>query len=400
MRDSIPVAITGMGCICAAGGNLTQCMNGLYEGARAPTPPSLFTTNHAVRFPVFETDCRSFSLDPSLGPDDPSRTVLLALAAAREALEDAVIESDWKGLRVGVCIGTTVGNTLNDVDFYARYRDGKDPDTAAILRYLNTNPALAVARYFGLSGPCQTVANACSSGTDAIGIGAGWIRSNMCDVVLAGGADELTRVTYNGFASLMIMDEGPCKPFDRDRKGLNLGEGAAFLLLESNDVVTKRARRPRGYVRGFGSACDAYHFTAPSPDGTGLRKALTQAIEQSSVSLSDIGFINAHGTGTHDNDLTEAKIIREHLPGIPFLSTKGYTGHVLGATGAIEAAFTVACLEQGRVPASAGFITPDPELEVEPVISESAVQSPLAVSQSLAFGGHNAVLVLSASTDG
>lgn len=399
MRGSIPVAITGMGCICAAGGSLTRCTNHLYEGTPAPATPSLFATNHVVCYPVFEADCQGLSLEPPLDPDNLSRTVLLALAAAHEALRDAAIEPDWKGLRVGVCIGTTVGNTLNDIDFYAGCRDGKDPDTAAVLCYLNDNPALSIARHFGLSGPCQTVVNACSSGTDAIGIGAGWIRSGVCDVVLAGGADELTRVTYNGFASLMIMDEGPCKPFDRDRKGLNLGEGAAFLLLESDDVVAKRGRRPRGYVRGFGSACDAYHFTAPSPDGTGLRRALTQALKESSVAVSDIGFINAHGTGTHDNDLTEAKILREHLPGIPFLSTKGYTGHVLGATGAIEAAFTVACLEEGRAPASVGFTVADPELQVEPLTSTTAVKSPIALSQSLAFGGHNAVLVLSAATD-
>lgn len=150
MRSSVPVAVTGIGCICGAGDNLVQCMGRLYGGTRAPVAPSLFSTNHPARFPVFETDCGGFSFDPQIEPHQSSRTVLLTLEAARQALEDAHIHPwDLKGLRVGACIGTTVGNTLNDIGFYAACREGEDPDMAAIVRYLHANPALALTEYFG-----------------------------------------------------------------------------------------------------------------------------------------------------------------------------------------------------------------------------------------------------------
>ncbi len=145
---------------------------------------------------------------------------------------------------------------------------------APITRYLRSNPVDVLAREFDLTGPCQTVVNACSSGTDAIGLGALWIQSGLCDLVLAGGADELCHVTYNGFISLMITDDSPCKPFDLDRKGLNLGEGAAVLVLESEKSRQTRQKQARAFVLGYGASCDAYHLTAPHPQGRGLRQAI------------------------------------------------------------------------------------------------------------------------------
>ncbi len=232
---------------------------------------------------------------------------------------------------------------------------------ADITRFLRSNPAEVVAREFDLTGPCQTIANACSSSTDAISIGALWIKSGICDIVLAGGADELSHVAWNGFASLMITDSSPCKPFDRDRQGLNLGEGAAMMVLESEGVRRGRGKGARAFILGSGASCDAYHLTAPHPEGRGLRRALKEAIASSGVETKEIAFVNAHGTGTQDNDRVESGVLNDMLPGVPFLSTKGYTGHTLGAAGAIEAAFTVACLEMGRIPKSAGFTNPDPQ---------------------------------------
>jgi 3-oxoacyl-[acyl-carrier-protein] synthase-1/3-oxoacyl-[acyl-carrier-protein] synthase II len=191
----------------------------------------------------------------------------------------------------------------------------------------------------------------------------------------------------------MITDDTPVKPFDRRRKGLNLGEGAAVLILESEDLRRQRSRPARAFVAGYGSACDAYHLTAPHPEGTGLKRALTEALAQSGTSPAEIAFVNAHGTGTPDNDRVESRVLAAVLPGVTFLSTKGYTGHTLGAAGAIEATFTVACLERGRVPANAGFAEADPELPVTPVREATAVSGRLALSQSLAFGGNNAVVV-------
>ena len=394
MNRNSPVAITGIGCLSAAGMSLKENMTFLFSGKRHASPPERFTSSHPLHYPVFEILKDSF---PGNDPQykDILRTSRLGLAAANEALQDAgLVPEGITGLKVGVCIGTTVGSTMTDEEFYRNFRSGMHPDMRMIERFLRSNPASVIAREFAFKGPSQTVVNACSSGTDAIGIGASWIRSGMCDMVIAGGADELCRVTYNGFISLMITDDSPCRPFDRDRKGLNLGEGAAILILESDRVLRNREKPARAFVLGYGSACDGYHLTAPSPEGKGLRNALTDALLESGKTAGDIAFINAHGTATKDNDRTEAMVLREMLPGVPFFSTKGYTGHTLGAAGAIEAAFTVACLEAGMIPANAGFSEPDPELGVSPVKDITGISGKVALSDSLAFGGYNAALVL------
>jgi 3-oxoacyl-[acyl-carrier-protein] synthase II len=394
MSQCAPVAITGIGCLSAAGMSLEGNMASLFSGKRCVAPPVRFSSSHTLSYPVFEIpEDRLSAIVPE--SRDLSRTCRLGLAAALEAIGDASLEVDQiTGLNIGVCIGTTVGSTMNNEEFYRGYRSGAHPHMAPIERFLNGNPASVIAREFGFDGPCQTVVNACSSGTDAIGIGASWIRSGICDVVIAGGADELCRVTYNGFISLMITDDSPCRPFDRERKGLNLGEGAAVMILESESAHRKRKKNARAFVLGYGSACDGYHLTAPSPDGRGLKKAISEAIRESGKSIEDIAFINAHGTATKDNDRTEAMVIREMLPGTPFFSTKGYTGHTLGAAGAIEAAFTIACLEAGKIPANAGFNLSDPELNATPVVENALITKHIALSDSLAFGGHNGVLVL------
>lgn len=389
MNRHIPVAVTGLGCLCAAGSTLAECLETLFAGRRRPAAPTLFTTRHAVTYPVFEA--------PLAEPAQARlmRTSRLALAAAAEALADAGWDRDALcGQRVGVCIGTTVGSTTSDEGFCREFRAGNDPALAPMLRILNSNPARSLAREFGFSGPCQTIVNACSSGTDAVGLGASWIRAGLCDLVLAGGADELGRVTYNGFASLMITDAEPVKPFDKNRKGLNLGEGAGILVLEAETLRRQRDAAARGFVLGYGSACDAHHLTAPHPEGTGLKRALAEALQCSGLAAAELAFVNAHGTGTPDNDRVESRVLSQVLPTIPFLSTKGYTGHTLGAAGAIEAVFTLACLEQGRVPANVGFTEPDPELPATPVSVVTEVQGTAALSESLAFGGNNAVLAL------
>lgn len=388
-----PVAITGVGCICAPGNNLAECMESLFKGERKLGPPMRFTSSHAITYPVFNIADDLTSL-ATINTPDISRTGKLSLKAAFEAIACAGLDRQrLKSKRVGVCMGTTLGSVMNNADFYRAYLEDQDPDLAAITMYLQSNPASVIARELELTGPLQTVVNACSSSTDAIGIGAMWVRSGLCDIVLAGGADELSHIACNGFISLMITDSGPCKPFDRDRRGLNLGEGAAMLVLESEDSKKERGAQNRTFVLGYGASCDAYHLTAPHPDGRGLRRAVGEALAACSISASDVAFINAHGTGTPDNDRVESRVLWDLLPGIPFLSTKGYTGHTLGAAGAIEAAFTVACLEKGAIPASAGFTTPDPELPSSPVTGEMSIPGNVAISESLAFGGHNGVLV-------
>ncbi len=394
MIPDIPVAITGIGCLCGAGMNLQECMDSIYRGERNPAPPEKFTTDHPLPYPVFEIK-RNLPIDKADDASDILRTSLLAISAAKEALNDAgYTDETLSGKRVGVCLGTTVGSAINNESFYREYRKGIDPALEEVSRFFRSNPASCVSKHFRLNGPRQTIVNACSSGTDAIGIGASWIKSGICDFVIAGGADELCRITYNGFASLMIIDSSPCRPFNVDRNGLNLGEGAAVLILESEEMVRKRNKPVRGYVSGYGSACDAYHLTTPEPDGAGLRKALSSVFKSGSIAPEDIAFVNAHGTGTKNNDHVESLVLGDFFPGVPFNSTKGYTGHTLGASGAIEAAFTIACLENGMIPSSTWFTSGDPDVKCFPVKKNTQINGRIAISQSLAFGGNNSILML------
>jgi 3-oxoacyl-[acyl-carrier-protein] synthase-1/3-oxoacyl-[acyl-carrier-protein] synthase II len=367
-------------------------MESMFRGERHPHPPIRFATDHPVSYLVLELrDGFKLPLDES--EDVYSRTCQLALAAALEALADAGWNAETlRGKRVGVAVGTTVGCALNCDDFYRDYKGESEPDLGIMQRFLRSNPAAVIARQLQLDGPVQTVVNACSSGTDAIGIGASWLRTGACDIVIAGGADELLRVTYAGFSSLMITDTEPCRPFDISRKGLNLGEGAGILVLESDNV--RRDKKAQGYLLGYGSACDAYHLTAPHPDGVGLKLAMHEAFTAAQVAPADITFVNTHGTGTPDNDRVEGRVLSEVLPGVPFLSTKGYTGHTLGAAGGLEAAFTVASLQRGEISSSIGFANPDPAVISTPVTQNTRIDGKIALSESLAFGGNNAVLIL------
>ena len=392
-------AVTGMGAICSLGMDLKTCMENMFSGPVAPALPTAFSTDHPTPYPVF-------ALPEALPPDtarqgrDLSLTARMAVAVARQALEDAGLTPDMLNEKtVGVCMGTTVGASLNNDPFYISYRKGETPGMDPIRRFLFSNPARAVAREFKLTGPVQTVVNACASGADAVGIGAEWINAGRCDMVIAGGTDELCKVTYNGFASLMITDPAPCKPFDANRRGLNLGEGASALILEpamGETIKTSPAgKKPHARITGYGTACDAYHLTAPSPDARGLMSALENALAENNTGLAQIGFINAHGTGTRDNDRMEMTVFKDKLPGIPFLSTKGYTGHTLGAAGALEAVFTIACLNRGEIPGSRGFSEPDPDFGISPVTAPRKINEFTAISQSVAFGGNNTVLIFS-----
>lgn len=397
MRGS-RVAVTGLGCICALGPDVAACSEALFLDRRDPEGPVEFEDGFRPASPVFQVVSPLPTCSSGMA-HGISRTNSLALAAVSEALADGGLSPGPGSLRVGVCIGTTVGSALNSTHFYQGYLNGQEPAMSPVSRFLSNNPALFVARVYGFSGPCQTVCNACSSGTDAIGIGASWIAADICDLVVAGGADELSRVTCEGFAALMVTDDKACRPFDRERKGLNLGEGAAILLLESEDSWRMRKKPPRNFVVGYGAACDAYHLTAPSPDGRGLKKALAYVLEKGGKTPGEIAFVNAHGTATVDNDRVESATLHEMLPGVPFLSTKGHTGHTLGAAGAIEAVLTVVCLEKGRIPASGGFSTADPDLPAGPNASTREIVEKYALSESLAFGGHNSVIMLERGND-
>ncbi len=387
--------VTGLGAICGAGTSLSEIMRALYAGERRPAPPQNIRVDLQNVYPIFEVHDPLEGLYRMRLEIEPTRTVQLALIAAEEALDQAGLDRDMlQHRRVGVCLGTTVGCTLNNERFYREFREGRAPDLGPVHRYLQNNPALFLADALGVSGPAATIANACSSGTDAIGLAKAWIEAGRCEIALAGGCDELSRIPYLGFIQLLITSPQPCRPFDKNRNGLNLGEGAGVVLLEEDAHVTRRGADPLGFVAGYGSSADAYHPTAPHPDGVGLSRAIRYALRDAQLEPGQVGFVNAHGTATPDNDRIEGKVLGGlFADAIPTVSTKGYTGHTLGAAGGLEAVFTLQGLLDQKLPATAGLQEHDPDVSVRPTRETTSVHADAAISTSLAFGGNNAALV-------
>lgn len=393
MQQAAPVAVVGTDCICAAGKTLEHCMETMLgkRQSQGPATPKLFTCEQPKEFPVFEVPSHWLAKQNK----KYSRTMQLLQHATQNAFAGAgLTTTHLKALRVGVCIGTSVGASLNFLDFYKEYKAGATNDLEAIYTYMRSNPAAALAQSYGFTGPVQSVVNACSSGTDAIGMGATWIRQGLCDFVVAGGTDELSEISYNGFARLMITSTEQCRPFDKNRHGLNLGEGAAVLLLASDAAMQNLVPPARAYVLGYGTLSDAHHLTAPHPEGKGLEKAIDIALAQSDLTYDSIDFINVHGTGTPTNDAVEGALLQDKFPQTPFVATKGYTGHTLGAAGALEAALTIASLEQKVLPGCQGFSEMDPSIGCSPVMQTTPIQATVAMSQSLAFGGNNSTIIL------
>lgn len=384
------VWIAGVGAVSSAGSDVASTLDAFANGRRTPVVTLPFESS--IICPTFQVAAELPTLPPAL---NRSRSLRLAIKAVREAMTDAGIETFDGKTRVGVCIGTTVASQLNSIPFYDAYRHESDPPLEPVFEYLRANLAQAVATLLGISGPRMTIVNACSSGTDAIGIAASWIHAGMCDLAVAGGADELNRVALAGFWSLGVVSLQPCAPFDRDREGLNLGEGAGIVILESTGHALERNKKLDLEIAGFGAACDGHHLTAPHPEGRGLNAAIRTALSQAGATPAQIAFINAHGTATTENDRAEGKVIaRIFDPRVPVVATKGYTGHTLGAAGGLEAVFTVLGLRKGWIPASVGFENQAADIAVAPIQQRTPIDGEFALSTSLAFGGNNAAIVI------
>jgi 3-oxoacyl-[acyl-carrier-protein] synthase-1/3-oxoacyl-[acyl-carrier-protein] synthase II len=320
----------------------------------------------------------------------------------RQALEEALRSAGLADIpdASGICIGTTAGCSLHFLQDYSAARkrrasaDAAFPPGgyAAAEAFFDTSLALDLAER---AGPALTVSNACTSGADAIGMAAQWIRAGVCDIALAGGVDTLNILTYIGFNKLMVYSPEPCKPFALNRKGLNLGEGAAVLILENETRARQRGVQPRAVLSGFGAASDAYHLTAPHPQGRGLRAAIAAALAQAGLRTTDISFINAHGTATIENDNIESRIYNEIFADTPVWASKGSTGHCLGASGAIEAVLTILALSAGVVPSSVAERDYGEVLLPRLTLSPVPAGTGYAMSVSAGFGGGNAALVFS-----
>ncbi len=392
-----PVCISGMGCVCSAG---SQCHELLYSNTTLSNPSLLHKDSMPYAF--FAAPAEAFGAGRSFSARD---TLNLALHATKQAIAQARLLEGQAHESCGIILGTTAGSALHFLDGYAKMRDNNFASTSEheipneklpedIEDFFNSNLALNIAKQFNLQGPALTIANACTSGADAIGMGMDMILQDQCSAVLCGGADALSLVPHTGFARLMIYSNELCKPFDANRKGLNLGEGAGIVVLEKTEHALARGIKPLGFVVGYGGYADAHHFTAPHPQARGLDASINFALKQANITKEQLAFINAHGTATPENDKVEGKYFHENMPNIPVWGSKSITGHTLGAAGAIEAIFCLLALNNKEVPATRGFEAMDQEIGLTPTTQNIRLQKDCALSTSLGFGGSNAALIV------
>ncbi|MDR2735169.1 MAG: beta-ketoacyl-[acyl-carrier-protein] synthase family protein [Spirochaetota bacterium] len=386
------INISGMGCVCALGADTREITKNMYTASSAfVLPEGRVGSVYAKTHPVFQAPQKI--LDRKR--EDESFGFLFLRTAADEALLQAGLTREiLQTARVGVIAGTTVNASFNCFDFYKAWRGGEQTAFAPLLQYLDTPLSGALQKYYGLTGAQLTVVTACASGTDAIGLGAQWIEQDICDVVLAGACDEINITPYTGFIRLMVASPKRCAPFSLGRAGMNIGEGAGVFVLESGKFLSARNGSAMGYILGYGTCVDAWHITAPDPEGKGLIRAMRFAMRDAGVTPADIAFINAHGTGTQDNDAAEARVFHALIAGVPVMASKSVTGHTLGAAGAVEAALCLLSLNVRMIPAAANFTGVDPALNLTPVIQNTAIEKEIAMSDSLAFGGCNSVIVI------
>ncbi|HMX80964.1 MAG TPA: beta-ketoacyl synthase N-terminal-like domain-containing protein, partial [Ferruginibacter sp.] len=306
-----PVFIAGTGVISAIGNNVTECLDALENGRAGIGPMTRLDSVHKNRLPVAEVKLSNEELASRTGlPAIKSRTALLSLAAAQEAIRHSGIE-DLAAWRCGFISANSVGGMDKTENFFREFiADNNKGQLHDVVDHECGSVTELVADALGINEHVSTISTACSSSANSIFLGARLIRNNILDVVIAGGTDSLTRFTLNGFNTLMILDEQFCQPFDENRRGLNLGEGAGYVVLVSEKVAATMKHKPEIVLSGYCNANDAYHQTASSPDGTGSYLAMSGALKKSGLQPSDIDYINLHGTGTQNNDIAEGTAIK------------------------------------------------------------------------------------------
>jgi len=389
------VRITGIGIVSAIGLTVEENLLSLRNGRSGIAPIKYLDEKR--EFLVGEVKIFNQDLIDKLGVKNVniSRTSLLGLAAAKQAWGSGTVATE---LKTGIISATSVGGMDRSEVFYQDYLKHTSPDFDLLISHDSGNTTERIAAELGISGYINTLSTACSSGANAIMLGARLLQQGKLDRVLVGGTDALTKFTINGFRSLMIYDEQWCRPFDESRSGLNLGEGAGFLLLENEKSITLSGNETLCYLNGWANAADAYHQTASSPDGKGATIAIQNAISKSGLGFGDISYINAHGTGTRNNDLSESVALKNVFgDNIPvFSSTKSFTGHTLAAAGAIEAVFSVLAIRNHLVYPNLNFKNEMEETGMKPV-TELQTDLPVnaVLSNSFGFGGNNSSLVFS-----
>ncbi len=396
------VFITGIGIISAIGENVSRTIESLISGKTGIGPVRLLDTAHKNDYVAGEVNKSDQELMNHLNLDEKdanryTRTALLAMTAAKEAYDNVRTGKEKERIRTGVLSANTVGG-MSVTELHYPVTE-QDKDIRFSLIHSPGHSTEEIARYLNVRDYATTISTACSSSANSIMNAARMIRNGMLDRIIAGGADALSKFTINGFRSLMILDPEQCRPFDEYRKGLNLGEGAAYLVLESEEMVRRYDRRVIAEIKGYANANDAYHQTASSPEGKGAMMAMQNALKISGLKPDDISYINVHGTGTPNNDLSEGMAISGVFDKVPFFSsTKAYTGHTLGAAGAIEAVFSLLAIKHDMIFPNLNWQSPMKEFDFRPVtglLTNAGVKNVL--SNSFGFGGNNTTLIFSSS---
>ena len=392
------VYITGAGVLSAIGTNKTETLDALLNQRTGVEPVRYLQTSH-TGFPVGEVKFSNDELREILAiplSEAYIRSSLLGIPAVMQALRQARLD-ERSSLRVAFLSGITVGGMDQAEQMYSDFLHSDSKND-----YIELNDCGActeqIADYFGGFRMVSTIVTACSSSANTIMTGADMIKSGRADIVIAGGTECLSRYHVNGFNTLMILDRAVCRPFDRDRSGINLGEGAGYLALESPESAQRRGVAPIAKISGYRNVCDAYHPTASSPDGLGPYLAMKGALEDAGLAPEEIDYINAHGTGTPNNDLTEGlavmKLFGEQPP--PLSSIKAYTGHTTSAAGSFEAVVSLLALTHNFLPVNLNFQNRIEEHSFVPV-TDPTPSRPLkyVLSNSFGFGGNDSAIIFS-----
>ena len=393
----MPIFITGAGIICSIGQSKREVFDSLYNKESGISVAKYLQTTH-TEFPVGEV--RLSNEDMSNRLHIPShipvnRTTLLGIIATKEAIEDAQI--DQETIRKTAFIsGTTVGGMDKTEQYYKDFLHN-DSKNEYIATHDCGSCSEMIADYFGDFGIVTTPSTACSSAANAIILAANMIQSGMVDIAIAGGSECLSKLHLNGFKSLMILDTEQCRPFDKTRVGLNLGEGAAYVVLESAKSIEMRKKKPLCKLAGYGNACDAFHQTASSENGEGAFRAMKIALNNAGLLPSEIDYINAHGTGTSNNDYSESNAIKRLFHSCPPISsTKSFTGHTTSASGSIELVICILAMNNNFIPINLNWKQAD-DNAIIPVHRDHVVSMKHILCNSFGFGGNQSTLIISRS---
>jgi 3-oxoacyl-[acyl-carrier-protein] synthase II len=383
--------------ISAIGNNVQEAYTNLSNAKTGIGKVTHLKTRYKDEYVLGEVKLSNEQLRDLIGNHSPAlnRTSLLGIAAAREAVQHSGIDLR-DGLRTGLISSTTVAGMCNTELFYGEMvNEGKHLE---ILDAHDCGESTEeIADYLGVKDFVTTISTACSSAANAVMLGCRMIKHGMLDRAIVGGVDSLSKFTFNGFNTLMILDKEWCKPFDENRKGLNLGEAGAFIVIESEAALKKRNGKALAKLSGYANSNDAYHQTASSPDGLGATTAIKEALEMSGLSPKDIDYINMHGTGTPNNDQSESKatvnVFGDKVP--KFSSTKAYTGHTLAAAAGVEAVISVLSLQHNKIFPNLNFSTPISEFGLVPVTQVTDQPMQNILSNSFGFGGNCSSLIIS-----